>query len=544
MNNPTRPNVEPVPPPLFPPENHKPRPGGAAGSFKPSSGNSVPPFFWEDGPKRFLWAILLIAVITFPGYWLRQTLDTATIAMVYLLGIMGIARWGGFGPAVLASVSGILALDYFINPPYFSFTVDNPKIWLTFFVMLVVSLLISALASRLREQAQTAQEKEMRTSMLYDLSRTLADSRGNDLALDIAARHLGRTVGARVRILLSESKGWLSSLETELKNSSPVEWKAIERVFQGGYKTGRGTNLFPQAQGLYLPLIASQQVLGILEFHFPVDQVLFSTEEMVRLETLASQMAVAVERNILSRQAEDHRIAAENEKNRSALLSAVSHDLRTPLTAIVGASSSLMDPHASFSPEERSQLSRTIYEEADRMNRLIQNLLDMTRLESGALRVKKEWQSAEEVVGAALDLLKRRLSTHSITIKIQPDLPLVSMDALLVEQLLLNLMENALNHTPEGTPIELSVRREGNGIEFKVSDRGPGLAPGEEISIFEKFTRGSRSGQRGVGLGLSICRGITTAHGGTIEAANRPGGGSAFTVLLPIGGTPPTVQEE
>ncbi len=347
----------------------------------------------DKGFKKYLITTFVIAAITLIGFCLKQTLDSATIGMFFLLGVVGIAFWFGRGPALTASILGILSWDYFIIPPYFSFAITTSDTWITLFVMLVVSLVISTLAS-------------------------------------------------------------------------------------------------------------------------------------------------------LSRQAEGHRVIAENEKNRSALLSAVSHDLRTPLTAIVGASSGLMNDKGQLSQEERAQLAQSIYEEADRMNRLVQNLLDMTRLQSGALRLKKEWQSVEEVIGASLDRLKHRLEAYPFALRIQPHLPLVLMDALLIEQLLLNLLENALNHTPPGTRVELSAREDGEDIEIKISDRGPGLVPGEEKFIFEKFTRGSQSGQRGVGLGLSICRGIALAHSGKIKAANRQGGGASFTVILPIGGTPPTVPEE
>jgi two-component system, OmpR family, sensor histidine kinase KdpD len=343
--------------------------------------------------KKYFWSFLIVAAITLPAYWLRQTLDTATIAMFYLLALMGIAVWLGRGPAIAASFWGVLALDYFITPPYFSFTVAQPESWITLLVMLVESLVISTLSTK-------------------------------------------------------------------------------------------------------------------------------------------------------SRQGEKHRIAAENEKNRSALLSAVSHDLRTPLTSIMGAASGLLEDKGVLSSAERTQLTQSIYDETERLNHLVQNLLDMTRLEAGALEPKKEWQSIEELVGVALARLKPRLIDHPLTLDFQNGLPLVFIDGLLVEQLLLNLLENALNHTPSGTPIQLLVKASDGELEVEVADRGPGLKPGEEKVIFEKFIRGYHSGGKGAGLGLSICQGIARAHRGDIVASNRPGGGASFRVLLPTGGTPPTIQEE
>jgi two-component system sensor histidine kinase KdpD len=245
-----------------------------------------------------------------------------------------------------------------------------------------------------------------------------------------------------------------------------------------------------------------------------------------------------------SRQGEFHRIAAENEKNRSALLSAVSHDLRTPLAAIEGAASSLLERGQDLSPEARQQLLRSIYEEADRLNHLVQNLLDMTRLESDALRINREWNSVEELVGTAMTRLKEPLKDRAVSLQWAVDLPLVSMDALLMEQLLLNLLENALNHTPAGTPIRIRAKVANGVLKLEVSDQGPGILPGEEDVIFEKFTRGRQSGARGVGLGLSICKAIAQAHGGVITASRPAGGGACFTLTMPTGGDPPVMKEE
>jgi K+-sensing histidine kinase KdpD len=343
--------------------------------------------------KKYLWSFLVIAALTVPGFLLRQILDPSTIGMFYLLGIVGISFWWGRGPALTSSFLGALFLDYFIIPPYYNLAVANPQSWMALFVMLVESLVISALAAK-------------------------------------------------------------------------------------------------------------------------------------------------------SRQAEEHRVAAEKEKNRSALLSAVSHDLRTPLTGIIGAASGLLADKGDLSVEERIQLTRSIYNEAERLKQLVQNLLDMTRLEAGSLEPKKEWHSMEELVGTAVNRLIPRLATHPLSLDLQPGLQLVLVDGLLMEQLLINLLENTVNHTPVETSIQLSVRELDGMMVLEVADRGPGLKPGEEKSIFEKFIRGYHSGSKGAGLGLAICQGIVQAHGGNIEASNREGGGALFTVRLPTGGRPPDIQEE
>jgi two-component system sensor histidine kinase KdpD len=223
---------------------------------------------------------------------------------------------------------------------------------------------------------------------------------------------------------------------------------------------------------------------------------------------------------------------------RNTLLSSVSHDLRTPLAAITGAASTLLQQDVTFESAERQELVQTIYEEAEHLNQIIRNVLSMTRLEAGAITVKKEWQPFEEIVGAVLNRLAERLKDRPLKIRLPEDLPLVSFDSLLIEQVLMNLLDNAIKYTPQGTPIELSAAVKDGDIVVELEDRGPGIPPGEEERIFEKFVRGSTAGG-GIGLGLTICRAIITAHGGRIWAENRPGGGAVFRFTLPLGVQPP-----
>ena len=241
-------------------------------------------------------------------------------------------------------------------------------------------------------------------------------------------------------------------------------------------------------------------------------------------------------------EAEQIRVDIETERLRSSLLSAVSHDLRTPLSVITGASSTLLENGATLEPKVRRELVASILEESERLNRLVANLLDMTRLQAGVLEVRKEWQPIEEVIGAALERLGRQLTGHPVTTHVAADLPFVPLDDLLIQQVLVNLLENAARHTPAGTPVDVSAHREGDSIVVEVADRGPGLPPGDESRLFEKFYRaGTSTSRAGAGLGLAICRGIVQLHGGKIHAENRPGGGAVFRFSIPLGGTPPSV---
>jgi two-component system sensor histidine kinase KdpD len=257
------------------------------------------------------------------------------------------------------------------------------------------------------------------------------------------------------------------------------------------------------------------------------------------LDTYATQVALAMEREQLARQEQQAQLQIESEKMRSSLLSAVSHDLRTPLSAITGAGSTLLDSDTSLDPSVRRELASSILKESERLNRLVANLLDMTRLQAGALEVHKEWQPVEEAIGASLERLARQLKDRPLTTHIAPDLPFVPLDDLLIQQVLVNLLENAVRHTPPGTPIEVAARAETDAVVIEVADRGPGL-PDPPGRLFEMFYRAASGNSRsGTGLGLAICRGIVELHGGKIDAANRPGGGAVFRFRLPVQGSPP-----
>jgi two-component system sensor histidine kinase KdpD len=281
-------------------------------------------------------------------------------------------------------------------------------------------------------------------------------------------------------------------------------------------------------------------VMGILP---PPAAGPFDYEQIQILESFASQTAMAIERAFLAEEAQQALLKAETETLRNTLLSSVSHDLRTPLAAITGAATTLLHAEGALDQPGRLELVQTICEEAEHLNRIIRNVLDMTRLESGAITVKKEWQSLEEIVGVVLNRLSEKLRDHPLTTRLPEDLPLLPFDPLLIEQVLTNLLENAVRYTPTGTPLELvaSVREE--EVLVELSDRGPGIPPGEEERIFDKFVRGIGAGG-GVGLGLTICRAIVAAHGGRIWAENRAGGGAVFRFTLPLGGRPSMPEPE
>jgi two-component system sensor histidine kinase KdpD len=313
------------------------------------------------------------------------------------------------------------------------------------------------------------------------------------------------------------------------------EFDVVRWVHQNGKAAGAGTDTLAGAKGLYLPLIGSQSVVGVVGVVPDRGLPALDAAQHQLLDTACGQLAAALERALLAEQMRAKEIEIERERLRSSLLSSVSHDLRTPLASITGAASTLLDAPAALDAGARRELLQTISDESARLGRLVTNLLEMTRLEAGAVNLRREWSSVEELIGAALRRLDVQIKDRQVQTHVPADLPLVPVDAVLLEQVLINLIENAVKYSPADATIEISARRAGREIEVTVADRGTGIVAGEEDVIFEKFRRGSRTGTlRGVGLGLSVCKGIIEVHGGTISVTNRPGGGAEFRFRLPV----------
>jgi two-component system sensor histidine kinase KdpD len=415
----------------------------------------------------------------------------------------------------------------------------------TFAVMLATALVISTLTTRVTFQAESARKRERRTASLYAISHQLAAARAPEQIAQAAVRHVGDALDAKVALLLPKrDDGSLVSIAAEPGSFEPGDHDdAVARwVLDHGEIAGHGTATLPGSAGLYLPLVASHGTVGVLGVLPNTAWRPIEPERLHLLETLAGLIALAVERVQLAAEAARIRVQMETEKLRSSLLSAVSHDLRTPLSVVTGAASTLLDGSDTIEPALRRELLKSILGEAAHLNRLVANLLDMTRLEAGALEVNKQWQSVEEIVGTALARLPQQLQGHTVATHLQPDLPFVPMDEVLIEQVLVNLLENAAKYSPRGTLIELTAFANGQSLTVEVADRGPGLSQSDLSRVFEKFYRAaSSSGRPGAGLGLTICRGIIELHGGHIEAENRPGGGTVIRFSLPLAAMQPDV---
>jgi two-component system sensor histidine kinase KdpD len=487
--------------------------------------------------QRYLWAILLVALGTGLNSLFHPHISPTNLVMIYLLNVVIAASYLGRGPAILASILSVLAFDYFFVPPYLTLMVRDTEYVLTFTGLLGVGLVISELTARVRDQAEMARRREAATAALYGLSRDLAVAAGIEDILQAITQNVSQTFGREVVIFLPDKdpEGGLKPY-TYSQNFTPDENERAVAVwtFQHRQSAGRGTDTLSAAEARYLPLVTARGVVGVLGAK-PMDTNRHLSLEQVRLmEAFANQAALAIERVQLADQARQAQLLKATEELQSALLNSISHDLRTPLVSITGALSSLQED-GSMDEGTRQSLLDTAREEADRLNRLVGNLLDMTRIEAGAIQVRREYSDVLDVIGTALEMIKDPLGDHPVKVDVPDDLPLVPIDFVLIERVLVNVLDNAIKYSPAQAPIDIQARLVGNDLQINILDRGPGIPMRDLERIFDKFYRVQHPGNvRGTGLGLSICKGIVEAHGGSIEAKNRAGGGTIITIVLPI----------
>ena len=496
--------------------------------------------------EGYMWAVTATAICTAISWFMLDHFGLANLIMVYLLGVVVVAARYGRGPSVLSSFLSVVLFDFCFVPPRFSFAVSDSQYLVTFAVMLLVALLISSMTANTRHQARIAGHRERRIASLYAMSRELAATRGEENILRIAVKHVAEVFEAQAVVLLPNDmgsivypKGQGTPQSCHGSDLSVAQW-----VYDHGQMAGQGTDTLPGGEVVFLPLKASSGMIGVLAL-LPLNPARLALPEQQRLlETFTSQIALALERVRLAAEAHNAHLRMEAEQLRNSLLSAISHDLRTPLAAIVGASSSLVRDGDRLTSNARQELGQAIYDEAIRMAGLANNLLDMARLEAGSVVLNRQWQPLEEVVGGALAGMSSRMANHPVTVKLPHDLPLVEIDSMLIERVFANLLDNAVKYTPSGTPIVISAISDQNDLVVTVSDWGHGIPAGEEKRIFEKFHRvASEGNQGGAGLGLSICRSIVEAHGGRIWADNSLSGGAAFHFTLPFT-EPPLIEHE
>lgn len=477
----------------------------------------------------------------------RAGLAEANVVMTFLAAVAVVAARLGRGPAVLASVAAVLVFDFFFVPPYLSFAVSDTQYAITFGVMLAIGLLVSTLTARLRSQLEGGRVRERRLAALVHLGKLLGAVSGEAFLVAAAGRQVADLLGGEVVIYLRGDAGGprLVYGDGSAVAAHPVSGPAAHWVIGHDQPAGAGTDTLPNAPALFLPLTGSQSTVGAIGVRAAGPDGRLSPDQRQLVEACAGQLALALERDRLTLAAVEAETRAEAEKVRNTLLNGVSHDLRTPLAAVAGAADTLLNTPPADDGTRR-QLLETVADEAVRLGRLLENVLQMSRLEAGAAAPNRQWHVLEEVIGSALHRTRRELEGRPVGVRIPPDLPLVSVDGVLLEQVFVNLLENAARHTPAGTPVTVTAAVEGSQLAVAVADAGPGLPPGSEARAFDKFYRASPGADagRGSGLGLAIGRAIAQAHGGTIAARNRPGGGAEFVVRLPLAEDAPRVPGE
>jgi two-component system sensor histidine kinase KdpD len=484
----------------------------------------------------YLAALAAVVASTLVAWFAFGRSELTDVVMIYLLGIVGVSMRFGYGPALAAAVASVVTYDFFFLPPFYSIAVSDLRHVVTLVVMLLVAGILSHLTQRIRDQAGSARDRERRTVSLYAISRELAVAQTLDALLAAAAEHVHDVFDGAVSVLLPSEGDVLSLAHADFDafRSDDADRDLAQWVWVHQRPAGVGTDTLPSARALFVPLKGARGRVGILGLVPAHDANRLRTpDERQLLETFAGVIGSAIERTQLAEEARLAHLRIETEQLRNSLLSSVSHDLRTPLTVVTGAAAALLDRSAPKDPEQSRELLETIHEEGERLHRLVRNLLDMTRLEAGALRVNKELQPIEEVIGAALNRSEERLGGRKVSTHVPDGLPLVPLDAVLIEQVLINLIENATKYAPSDTPIDVSALS-GDGVtQVEVADRGPGVPTEDADRVFEKFYR-ARADGGGVGLGLAICRGIVSAHGGRVWVEPRVGGGASFRFTLPL----------
>ena len=482
-----------------------------------------------QGWRRYVLAVGLLSAATALSALIHLIISPTNLVVVYLLSVVLAARYLGRGPAILVSVISVAAFDFFFVPPYFTLAVSDTEYLLTFLGLLVVGLVISQLTAQVLEQAEAARRREAQTAALYEMGRDLTAAAGLESAASTVITHLSQTFNCAAVIFLPEAEALKVYAASPGLQIGETELALAAWVYQNGQAAGQGSEILPEARLRCQPLKTTRGVIGILGVQ-AADPAALSLEQRRTLDMFANQVALAIERARLAEQAQQAELLAATEKLQTALLNSISHDLRTPLVSVTGALSSLEEGLA-LDEAARQSLIVSARQEADRLNRLVGNLLDITRLEAGAMRVHRQECDLQELIGAALAQVRGPLEEHPVEVALPATLPPAALDFVLAARVLVNVIENAVKYSPPGAPVEIQVHCDPRWVEIAVLDRGLGIPPEDVDHIFEKFYRVQRPEQiRGTGLGLSISKGIVEAHGGVIYAANRTGGGAVMTM--------------
>lgn len=515
------------------------KPGQAA---KPASAQSHPSL-WP-----YLNSTLFVGLAIVAGIVLDQTLDVRNLALVFLMAVLAAAVRGGLGPALYASLLGAFSFNFFFLEPRYTLTVRDPESVVALLFYFGVALVASNLTAAVQRQAATARARARTTEDLYLFSKKLSVTGTLDDVLWAAAFQMASMLKVRIVLLLPENN------TITVKAGYPpddtlvdADIAAAQWAWEHNKAAGRGADTLPGAKRLYLPLRTGSGAVGVVGLDDDRLGPLLTPEQQRLFDALADQAALAIERIQLVSDVDRARLAAETDRLRTALLTSISHDLKTPLAAILGSAGTLKDFAEDIPPDARAELLSTIVEESERLNRFISNLLDMTRIGSGAMEPNYGLHFVGDMVGTALSRAAKIVVRHEIVLDIPSDLPMLKVDPVLFEQVLFNLIDNAAKYAPEHTTIEIRSWRQGKNIVLSVADAGPGIPPDDTERVFDSFYRVRKVDhvQAGTGLGLSICKGFIEAMGGSIRAENRPGrSGAQFTISLPAPTEAPVLNHD
>lgn len=499
-------------------------PAALSMAFNRKKSLQLPKKWWKD----YVYSVATVALVTIASYPLQSWLSHMDIIMLYLIGVMSVSAWLGRMPSLLYAVLSVSAFNFFFTEPKFTFNVYDSSYWLTFLVMFCTSIVISTLATKLRDQVLLSRRREHETQMFYGLTKELTATRTREDMSEALIRRLTETAGVEVSIWYPDGKGFLNMAYGEVTGDHFKEETVVKWCFDNAQVAGVGTDTMPSAARYYLPIRGTNMTLGVVGVK-PKDDLMLP-DQTVMIETFVDLLGSALERSETAETAEKAKMLAEKEKMRSILLSSVSHDLRSPLAVITGAADTLLqDTYLA-----KNALLKSIRQEASRLTRVVSNLLDITRIEGGQLKLNMHPYYPAEIIGSAVASCAETLKHHKLSLNVEDQLPFIKMDGLLISQVIQNLLENAAHHTPPGTEVTVEAEMHKGGLRLVVSDNGPGIPIGQEKEIFNKFATFAQGDRpKGAGLGLSICQAIIMAHLGRIYAENKKELGSRFVVELP-----------
>jgi two-component system sensor histidine kinase KdpD len=489
---------------------------------------------------------MIVLGITLPAFFLRPWVGPRAIALFYLLAVVLLALFFGRGPTLLAAALSALFWDYFFLEPIAHLGIRNAEDAIMFGMYFVVALVLGQLTARIRAQERQEHQREAHATALYRLTRELLEATSLEQLLRNAVSELERAFPARIVVLLPDSSGRLSchAHPASSYDLAGPEQPLATRVFEDGQPAGRFARDLPQAETLFIPLAAGKETLGVIGLHFDESAAAPTAQQRHLLQAFVQQIALGLDRQRLREQAEQARLLAESERLSKTLLNSMSHEIRTPLAAIQGALGNLAEiPEPKLSAEQQAMLAE-VQQATERLNRLVGKVLDITRLESGTIKPNLTPCDVTDLVHVAVKETRRELARHKLEVQLAPNLPLVRMDFMLVQESLKNLLSNAALHTPAGTPVQVGARVRDGALQLTVADRGPGISPESLPRLFDKFYRAPGASTGGTGLGLSVVKGFVEAQGGQVRAENRAGGGALFTISLHLGHVVPVAAPQ